>query len=54
MKIVIEEEGGGGGEKMEDTAFDLESRAGRRKAAGKIEREILKKKDKGEEIKEGT
>lgn len=37
---------------MEGTAFDLESRAERRKTAGEIEREI--QKDKGEEIKEGT
>lgn len=41
MKIVIEErEGGRWGEKMEGTAFDLESRAERRKTTGKIEREI--------------
>lgn len=34
MKIVIEERGGG---EMEDTAFDLESRAEGRKMAGEIE-----------------
>lgn len=35
MEIVIEERW-----KMEDTAFDLESRAERRNTAGKTEREI--------------
>jgi len=37
---------------MWKTAFDLESRAARRKTAGKINREIYY--DKGEEIKEGS
>lgn len=47
MKNVI-----GKRKEIEGTAFDLESRAERRKTTCKIDREITK--DKGEGIKEGA